>query len=160
MANDSDEGNVYTPPKAKQKPAKRFKRARTEDSTADDLAAIRIAFEKTRPWVAIFAVASYIGAGWLVFTGVIVGLTNSSKGIGVLPCFGGALIYVLMGRRLGRYRDSIRLVSQTEGRLDAIADAVENQQRLWLFIGFHTLIMLPLYAAGIAAAFILLWGPR
>jgi hypothetical protein len=159
MANDNDEGNASAPPKAKQKPAKPSKRARTEDSTEDDFAAIRIAFEKTRPWVAIFAVTNYIGAGWLVLTGVT-GLATPSKAPWVLPCFGLALIYVLMGRRLGRYRDSIRSVSQGEGRLDAIADAVEKQQQLWLFIGFQTFIMLGLYVAGIGGAFLLLWGPR
>lgn len=88
MANDNDEGNAYAPPEAKQKPAKRSKRARTEDSTEDDFAAIRIAFEKTRPWVAIFAVTNYIGAGWLVLTGVVGGLTTPPRRRGCSPASG------------------------------------------------------------------------
>ena len=40
MASDKDDVNPYKPPKAKERPAKRLKRARTDDSTEDDIAAI------------------------------------------------------------------------------------------------------------------------
>ena len=49
------------------------------------------------------------------------------------------------------YRDSIRRVTISDGRLDAVADAVDKQQKFWAFVGGLTVAMLVIYALIILA---------
>jgi hypothetical protein len=114
------------------------------------------ALRRTRPWVILFAVLSFLGSGLMVLLGIMVAVMGSIPGAAAEQPFGrfgwalglfylafGAA-YVYPGVRLLQYGLAIgRLV---QGRRPAdLEQALELQMRFWRFIGILTLALIALY---------------
>ncbi len=152
MSSEEQELNPYSTPKETATTTKRIKKhAREEVEENDDsiIQDIIRSFQKTRSWVSFFAVLSRFSAAIFVMAGGVLALmaAREDEPIAALRLLVG-LAYALMGPaaailswRLFRYRDAISNVIRSDGRLDYIADAVEQQARCWTLAGPMALVL-------------------
>lgn len=157
MASDERENNPYAAPKEGGVKKKRIKKKVSVDLEDDESSIEQIvhSFQKTRAWISLFGILSYIGAGILGIAGIIMLAMTSDTRAGQLGAMLGpfalvlygmlAAVYVIIGTRLFRYRDAINNVVRNEGKLEHIADAVERQAQFWTLVGQITVAGLVLY---------------
>lgn len=153
--SEERELNPYAAPKEAEKSAKRTKKkARAENNDDETIQEIVRSFQKTRSWIALFGVLSYIGTAVLIIAGIAVAFISSGTKAGVLSSLGPGIlllylilgiVYAVIGARLLRYRDAIDKVVRSDGRLEDIAEAVERQSQFWSLVGQFTLVMFGLY---------------
>lgn len=122
---------------------------------------ILLAMNQTRPWVTLFAVFGFLGAGVCVLLGLAVAIsapTDMSGAIGLVYLVAAA-IYGVSGNLLYRYRTSLAALGRGYG-IHALENALEHQKSFWrfsgilfaIFLGFNLLLFLGGVAMGIAAA--------
>lgn len=165
MSSEEQELNPYAAPNETGKTTKRIKKKAPEVENDDSiLQDIIRAFQKTRSWVSLFAGLSRVAAALHVIAGIFMAFL-AARGEGRMAVFGPSLgppvalaIYVLLGAiyavlswRLFRYRDAISNLIRNDGRLDSIADAVEQQARFWAWAGQTAVV---LFVMSIVAALI------
>ena len=115
------------------------------------------ALRKTRPWVILFAILSFIGSGFLVLGGVaafFMGSLPTGGQANPFGQFGWALglvylvlgaVYIYPGVRLLQYGLAIGRLVQGGGRGADLELALGLQMRFWRFAGILTLAMIALY---------------
>lgn len=152
--SEERELNPYAAPQEGKKSVKRTKKkARNDNADEDTIQQIVRSFQKTRSWIAFFGILSYIGAVIAVIGGAFVAFMSSQTrgplatlGPGVLLVYLVlAVVYVVFGARLLRYRDAIDEVIRSEGQIEHIGNAVERQAQFWSLAGQTCVALLILY---------------
>jgi len=152
--SEQRELNPYAAPKEGHKSAKRTKKkARSGNDDEDTIQQIVRSFQKTRSWIAFFGVLSYIGAVIAAIGGAFVAFMSTQArgpfaalGPGVLLIYLVlAVVYVVFGARLLRYRDAIDDVIRSEGQIEHIGNAIERQAQFWSLAGQTFVALLILY---------------
>ncbi len=122
---------------------------------------------RTQPWITMFAIMSFLGAGIMVLGGIAMMAAGSTmRGpMPVGPALGLvylvlAAFYGVVGKFLWGYRSGIEQFTATQGSPSMLAIALDRQASFWRFLGILTLVMIGLYVvlifamvAGMAAAF-------
>jgi hypothetical protein len=141
-----------------------------EDSTPTPTAvppAIREQLERTQPWLRFLGIMMWIGIVLMVLASVgfivmgIVGLAKPDKikdgamliGLGVFYLFlvGFYIFPAIFTLRSAKH---IRQLT-AQGNLDDAVAALDNQRKLWKFMGIFTIVIFALYALAIVAAILL-----
>lgn len=152
--SEERELNPYAAPREGKKSLKRTKKkARSDNDDEDTIQQIVRSFQKTRSWISFFGILSYVGAVIAVIGGAFVAFMSSQTrgplatlGPGVLLVYLVlAVVYVVFGARLLRYRDAIDEVIRSEGQLEHIGNAVERQAQFWSLAGQAFVALLILY---------------
>ncbi len=112
---------------------------------------------KTRPWITMFSIMSFIGGGFMVlaalmmmFTGAMAGSAMSGPAAAMGPGLGFFYLvmsgfYFVVGKLLWNYRSSIESFLASGGNAGMLASAVDKQASFWKFVGILTLVMMGLY---------------
>ena len=95
------------------------------------------ALRKTRPWVVLIAVISFVFSGFVAL-GAVAAMTTDLAAVGVGYLVAAAL-YVLPGIALIRYGNAINKVLHGGGVAE-LEQAMENQASFWQIAGIYTLI--------------------
>lgn len=158
--------NPYEPPQA-YGPVPNF----AQEANADYSSALSLileAMQRTRPWITMFAVLSFIGGAFLVlgsigmfFAGAAAGAAAGGPalffgpGLGLLYLFFSAFYFVI-GWLLWSYRTSIGGFLASGGSAGLLAAALDRQASFWKFVGILSLVGVALYAVlivvGVGAA--------
>lgn len=117
----------------------------------------------TRPWVRVFSVLMFVGAGFMVLGGVIMLLgtgfatiANSSEALpmGIMGLVMAvfyiliAAVYIYPALKLWKYANGISALSFSGSQAD-LEVALREQRRFWKFLGVAMIAMFALYAVGI-----------
>ncbi|MBN2171946.1 MAG: hypothetical protein JW819_11575 [Candidatus Krumholzibacteriota bacterium] len=123
-----------------------------------DPTVIRLLTE-TKPWVRFMSILGFIGCGFLVIAGIIMGAVGTFSEMGP---FGGlisivyiamAVLYIFPALFLFRYADAIRDLARWRSTR-ALEGALDHQRRFWRFVGIFTIVVLGLYVVGLFIAMI------
>jgi hypothetical protein len=125
---------------------------------------------RTRPWVRLLSVMSFLGAGLMLVIGVIMlvaGGAGMASGMGSssssgAAAFGGgmmmgmsmfyiliALLYIYPGLKLWKYANRITGFASTGAEVD-LEKALNEQRSFWKFAGISVIVIVSLYIVGIA----------
>jgi len=125
---------------------------------------------RTGPWVRFLSIMMFIGAGFLILTGVslaLVGLTGMQSPIG--PVAAGALpngavfllgpiyvimallIYIVPGIFLFRFASAIKMLKLDPSSL-SLEDALKQQKTFWRYLGILAIILLCIFVLIMVAA--------
>lgn len=125
---------------------------------------------RTRPWVRLLSVMSFLGAGLMLIFGIIMlvaggaGMASgmgSSSSSGAAALGGGmmigmsmfyiliALLYIYPGLKLWKYANRITGFASTGAEVD-LERALNEQRAFWKFAGISVIVMIALYIVGIA----------
>ncbi|MDI1450192.1 hypothetical protein [Polyangium sp. 6x1] len=155
-----DDLNPYEAPKETNTTKRIKKKKAVEDDAPHDpsIDAIVFSLQRTRPWITLFGTLCFLGAVGLVVFGLYMTKMgpdyNPAYWVGAFIAYITlAILYVVTGIRLFRYRDSIKQVIASDGRLDFIATAIERQREFWAFVGVVTVVLLGLYLLLILGGF-------
>src|SRR5262245_56342209 len=125
----STDYNPYSAPQAYIPPAGSFEQAATAEY-AEAAPRILEAMQRTRPWITMFAILSFIGGG-LMALGALATFA-AAAGTQVGAAFGGATIYfigaafyLVIGRLLWSYRQGIEGFLASGGGAGMLAVAVD-----------------------------------
>ena len=146
----------------------------TDSTMATD--AVIDQLRRTKPWVRLFSVIIFIGAGFMVLGGIamllagaaIFAASSSGTGSGATPAFLGpvfgisylvfAALYIYPGVKLWNYASRIGdLVANRS--LVSLEAALNEQRAFWKFVGITLIAVLCLYLLiGIIAAIVAVAG--
>jgi hypothetical protein len=98
------------------------------------------ALRKTRPWVVLVAVVSFVGAGFGLLGGLGVMTKSVGEGIGVIF---GAMLILLPGVAMIRFSQAINRLLHGGG-VEELDQSMEAQAAVWQIFGIYMLIYLVL----------------
>ena len=125
------------------------------------------ALRGTRPWVLLFSILGFLGAGLLFFAGLAVMLGGGAFLLGGVEgggaaeggmIFGLGLLYILLAflyvmPSLYLFRYAGRIARMTSGGgVAALVEALDQQRRFWRLAGIVTVVMIGLYVVVIVVA--------
>jgi hypothetical protein len=133
-------------------------------TVASETALTSVAHEylsQTGPWVRLFSVLLFIGAGFMILAGaglVLAGLVGLSSprempGAGAFPSSIGAIVvgplylvlsivlYIVPALFLARYAGAIRTLRLNRSAV-ALEDAMKHQKSFWRYLGILAIVML------------------
>ena len=158
--------NPYDPPQQAYGPMPNVAHEANADYSSA-VASILESMQRTRPWVTMFAVLSFVGGAFLVlgalgmfFAGAASGLAGGpamffGPGLGLVYLFFSAFYFVI-GWLLWSYRTSIGTFLASGGGAGLLAAALDKQASFWKFVGILSLVGMVLYGillvVGIGAA--------
>lgn len=117
----------------------------------------------TRPWVRVFSILMFIGAGFMVLGGALmlvgtgfaaVSSSSNAMPMGVMGVAMGvfyiliAAVYIYPALKLWKYANGISALSFSGSQAD-LEVALREQRRFWKFLGVAMIAMFALYAVGI-----------
>ena len=114
---------------------------------------------QTKPWVRFMSILGFVGCGFLVISGMIMGAVGTFSQMGPAGGFIGfvyiamAVLYVFPALFLFRYADGIRDLARLRTPR-ALEGALDQQRRFWRFVGIFTIVVLGLYVVGLLIAMI------
>ncbi len=125
---------------------------------------VLLQLQKTKPWVRFMSVMIFIGAGFMLLAGVIMGVMGSSgglmKGTGTSAAYQAgfgfgltvvyalfAVLYIYPGLKLWKYANSIRDLLASRQVID-LEKALNEQRAFWKFLGVMAIVVLALYIVG------------
>jgi len=122
------------------------------------------ALRGTKPWVRFLGIMAFIGAGFMALGGISM-LSMSAmmpKSAGIPTWLGGvylamAALYIIPAVLLNRYANGIASLMRSQ-RMSDVERALGAQRSFWKFSGIMLIIVLCLYAVGIAA--MVVWRVR
>lgn len=147
--NNNMKDQHYEPPKSSPQP----------DST--ETSHLLAPLNSTKPWVRLCSVVGFIFAFFMLIAGI--GLFFIGSDIPNMPFSGAvigviyllmALLYFMPSLYLFQYATAIGVAQATQSMAD-IANALNYQKSFWKFAGIMVLVMLVIFALGIAAAIII-----
>jgi hypothetical protein len=148
----STDFNPYSAPQAYIPPPTgvSFEQAATAEY-AEAVPRILEAMRRTRPWITMFSILSFIGGGLMGLGAIAVFASAASAQIGA--AIGGAMFYFMLaafyivtGWLLWSYRQGIEGFLASGGGAGMLSIAVDRQASFWKFVGILTLVMMVLYA--------------
>ncbi len=132
------------------------------DNNADYAGAVSTMLEamrRTRPWVTMFAILSFVGGGFLVLGGIGMMFAGAAGGPAAMMGPGIGLLYLLIagfyfvvGKLLWNYRSGIEGFLASGGSAGMLAAAIDRQASFWKFVGILSLVMMVLYFVVIVIA--------
>jgi hypothetical protein len=110
---------------------------------------------QTRPWVMLLSIFAFIGSGLMAAVGLLVaawamlaagGKAQAAIGLVYVPV---ALFYIYPGIKLWGYGSAIARLMASRSSVD-LEDALNQQKSFWKFSGIASVVVLGLYAVGLA----------
>jgi hypothetical protein len=110
---------------------------------------------KTRPWVLLLSVLSFVGGGLMILMALgavaVATLSREAKpaamlGVFYLPL---ALLYVYPALKLRSYGAAIARLTSSRAGVD-LEDALGHQKSFWKYCGIASVVLIALYALGLA----------
>ena len=132
------------------------------DNNADyqsSLSMMLEAMRRTRPWVTMFAILSFVGGGFLILGSLGMFFMGAAGGPVAMMGPGIGFVYLLIagfyfvvGKLLWNYRNSIEGFLASGGSAGMLAAAIDRQASFWKFVGILSLVMMVLYGIMIVIA--------
>jgi Ca2+/Na+ antiporter len=121
---------------------------------------------RTKPWVRLFAVLMFLGAGSLLLIAagmLVVGGIGATKSSGPWAGMSGAMpiafamVYVVLALKLWKYASRIGQLVHTGSDMD-LEGALNEQRAFWKFAGILMIVMIALYLVAIIVAVVTTMG--
>ncbi len=124
---------------------------------------------RTKPWVRFISVLMFIGAGFMMLIGVVMGVMGGfgamaapegvafGLGFGVVMAliYGAlALLYIYPAMKLWKYASRIAVLLDS-GHPVELEAALNEQRKFWKFMGVVTIVVMVLYLVAIIVAVVL-----
>jgi len=154
-------GPSYTPPPGRQVGSSAPGQRRDQPTVTANMVQY---LDQTRPWVRFLSVLMFIGLGFMILGALFVLVAGASMSKG-MPTALLSVVYLLLAGLyappavfLWKYATAIKSMDQRQA--GGMEEALQAQKSFWRYIGILSLVVMIIYAIGLAVVVVVGIGSR